>query len=252
MQHQRHQFRHWHRRAFVTVLAENLAYLRARGVTGARVSEKLHHNGRSNQGFQKMAVHLIKAACGDVYFSDSRIRSKLLRFNLRILPGRLERRVTARLSLLREWCAPRIVALVFRTYWNGWVTTARMKELFRKTGQTRSHCLLGCGWDEDSLDHYILCGKLWDFIREPAPSGLGLQGCERSRETILLLAENLSDEAVIKLALALYATYRIVNLIRFSRQADGIDIAKLLKLYANRGADGSRAKQLLHSQATHR
>ena len=38
------------------------------------------------------------------YYRDSRIRAKLVRFRLTILPGHLENRLLARLKTLVAWC----------------------------------------------------------------------------------------------------------------------------------------------------
>ena len=164
-----------------------------------------------------------------------------------ILPGHQERRVLKRFKLLCEWCSPRVFAVVFRTYWNGWVTTARMKELFKTTGQSQKKCILNCGWEEDSLDHYMLCNKYWQFVTTRRPKGLGIPlAMPRSRETVLLLSDCLADEDAVRLALGLYSWYRTLNFIRFSGcSGANVDIPKMLQMWAKRAADNSPAKALL-------
>ena len=121
-----------------------------------------------------------------------------------------------------------------------------MKELFKRTGQDRRHCLLNCGCDEDSVDHYIVCNSYWDFITSRRPRGLGIDGAARNRDTALLLSNALSDEDVVRLALGLYALYRTVNFIRFGCDAYmDVDTQKLLQLFAKHATHNSFTKQLL-------
>ena len=39
------------------------------------------------------------------------------------------------------------------------MTTDRMKALFVDSGQAKNRCLFDCGFDEDTLDHYMLSDK---------------------------------------------------------------------------------------------
>ena len=133
-----------------------------------------------------------------------------------ILPGYLEREVLRVLHAVAERCPPRIFAVVFKTYWNGWVTTMRCKALFLKTGQSSCRCLLGCGWDEDGMGHYILCNAYWSFLRAPRPRGMGI-GLQipRAKESALILSDSIGPDDRIRLALALYALFTCVNMTRF-------------------------------------
>ena len=69
-----------------------------------------------------------------------------------------------------------------------------------------------------------------------------------SHEFTLVLADCLIHDDVIRLALGIYALYRVVNFLRFSKSPhDDVDLQKLLWLFAVRGAEGSKARKLLHA-----
>ncbi len=158
----------------------------------------------------------------------------------------MERQTRKRLNLISHWCAPRVLAVCSRTLWNGWVTSERMEQIFRRTGQYYEGCLFKCGWKEDKLEHYICCSIYWQFVTAGRPTGLGVAACHRSREGALLLSPALVDSDVVRLAVGLYALYRTLNHLRFRQpQVDNICIVKLLLLFAKRGADGSKAAGLL-------
>ena len=137
--------------------------------------------------------------------------------------------------------------MVFRTYWNGWVTTMRCKALFPRTGQSSCRCLLGCGWDEDGLGHYILCNAYWSFLRTPRPRGMGI-GLQipRAKESALILSDSIGADDRIRLALALYALLTFVNMTRFRAMPAEINYTTLLRLLAKRGARGSPSSALLY------
>ena len=70
-----HQFGQWHKRAFVTILAENLASLANQGVTIQRVMSKCEAQSenklqKGSLSFQRHAVEMVKARCAGVYFRD--------------------------------------------------------------------------------------------------------------------------------------------------------------------------------------
>ena len=68
------------------------------------------------------------------------------------------------MRLLSNSCPPRVLAVYFRTLWNGWVTYERMKGLVEKRP-----CILGCGWEDDMVEHHCCCSNrhpacsIWPF-----------------------------------------------------------------------------------------
>ena len=146
-----------------------------------------------------------------------------------------------RMQLISKECPPRVHAVYFRSLWNGWVCYDRMKTLLNQCG-----CLLGCGWDNDALGHYTCCRHYWEFVQAPRPQGLGIITACRSRDFALLVSPKLNNDDAVRLAIGLYALYRTVNHIRFSR-TDGVQLntQKLLRGFARRAVDNHPAKRYL-------
>ena len=224
----RRPFPAWHDRCYFCVLAKAEAELSSKGVDWRVVSSRLKaEGGRRRLSFQRCAEQLIRKTLAAPYFQDARLRAKCVHWKFRILDGHLEQRVMARMRLLHQRCPPRIQAVYFRTLWNGWVCYDRMKRLLKQRG-----CLLGCGWDDDSLFHYGCCGRYWEFIHAPCPRGLGVSTVKRSRDAAFLIASELDDSEVIRLAIGLYALYRTVNTVRFASDGQTFDTSVLLRLHA--------------------
>ena len=112
------------------------------------------------------------------------------------------------LQVLPRLVPPRVLAAVWRLWWNGWCTARRF--------QGKGCCRLGCGGDaEDSIEHYCLCPRLaefaWKFMRVPFH---GLDYCARRRQ-FLLLDSVLPDPAhLTRCALKVAAMYSVLNLAR--------------------------------------
>jgi len=243
LEYGRRPFPDWHNRAYVRVLADVEKLLAENIISVEKVQKMCLKPGHLS--FQALAHKLIKESLFHAHSRDARVRVKLSKFRTSILPGYLDRIVATRFRLVSSWCAPRVVAVVFRTYWNGWVTTARMKSLFSKTGQARKFCLLGCGCEVDSLHHYLLCDVFWAFIRRNRGGGLGMATCLRTWESALLLSSTLSDEDVVRLAAGLYGLYKTLNSIRFCSPCEGFCAPALLSQWTKRGVEGIAAAKSL-------
>ena len=60
-------------------------------------------------------------------------------------------------------------------------------------------------------------------------------GRDRCREVAFMVAHGLDDSEVVRLATGLYALFRVVKTIRFSRSANAaVDIRQLFKLFAKK------------------
>ena len=148
------------------------------------------------------------------------------------------------LKVVGSRCSPRVFFAVFRTYWSGWLTSKRCKKMFIQSGLYTKHCVLQCGMGEDTLCHYILCDRYWQFLRAPRPRGMGIPDyVTRSRESALLLADNISNEDLARLAVALFSQYRTVNAVRFGNITTDLEWTSLLRLWAKNGARGSLDEQ---------
>ena len=239
----RRPFPTWHNRAYVKVLSDAEKLLATKAITVKSVHTFISQVKAVS--FQATAHDLIKTNLFSGPSRDSRLRTKLSRFRVSTLLGHLDRVVASRFHLLSSWCPPRILAAVFRTHWNGWVTTARMKGVFRQSGQTLKHCLLGCGCGEDSLHHYLLCEVFWSFIRRRRGAGLGVTSGARTWDSALLLSSSLSDEDVVRLAAGIYGLYQTVNVLRFHKINEEARVPTLLSVWTTRGMEGSAAARLL-------
>jgi hypothetical protein len=199
------------------------------------------HSGKGAGNFQRIAENMITQAFAAPYFRDARIRAKCYPWKFSILEGRLEGRILSRMRLLATSCPPRIQAVYFRTLWNGWVCYDRMKDLLQQKG-----CLLGCGWDDDALGHYICCNVFWHYARMPRPHGLGLTHVQRGREAAMLVSPSLAEDDVVRMAIGLYALYRTVNYLRFAAPADRPpDVQALLRLFGKKGVQNHPAQRFL-------
>ena len=237
----RRPFPQWHSRCYFTVLAKASEHLRSHGVTIEKVLALQSQPDKIKVSFQHIAEKLIKQAIAAPYYRDTRVRSKLYQWKLSILPGHLENRVMSRMRTIKQHCPPRVLAVYFRSLWNGWVCYERMKKLLMPRP-----CVLGCGWEDDGLDHYLCCGLYWDFVRRARPQGLGISYATRGKDAALLLASDLRDEDIVRMGAGLYALYRTVNHYRFSGQDPGEQsVAKLLKSFSRRALEQSAAFKLL-------
>ena len=110
-------------------------------------------------------------------------------------------------------------------------------------------CVLGCGWEDDELEHYVCCSFFWNFIRKQRPQGLGMTTVPRHRDSTFLLAPQLDDDDAIRMAAGLYALHRTVNHICFSgpvRTAQSEQgTMRLLKAFCRRALEGSDSRRLL-------
>ena len=133
--------------------------------------------------------------------------------------------------------APRVIAAVFGTAWNRWVTARR----FQNRGAQGNLCVLGCGaGTNDSIEHYSRCRVL----RHCHSEHLGVTA-EWLLPIWLGCADQLSDEQRAKGALGVYVSYRLTNLGRntpgFSRQEARDGFRNLVAELAASGCASSTA-----------
>ena len=114
--------------------------------------------------FQAFAEKMIIEQMEKPYYHLPQIRQKLVRWKLLGIPASHERRVMANSALPWSQCHPRVLAIYFKTVWDGWVTDDRMKILRVTSGLTCRPCLLGCGFDVDTVTNYGRCSMFWNFL----------------------------------------------------------------------------------------
>ena len=134
--------------------------------------------------------------------TDSRLRSKLDRWDIPLLPRKRVQRALQRLNTLKKVVPPRVIASIIRTWFNGWCTKHRFQE-------TQEHlCCFGCTSGPDSVEHYSTCSKLAHYaarwLRLPCP-----EDRRERRMQFLLLSPDLTDHTLTIQALHLAACYRI-------------------------------------------
>ena len=135
-----------------------------------------------------------------------RLRTRMCRWDLPGLPGRVFRRVHLNLQRLRLLVTPRTAAAVFSTLLNRWVTARRMRTLDGRSGS----CLFGCTAENmDSIEHYLRCPifRAWYQRRLPYAGFI-------PQPQDFLLATNLSNSQLQLLAVTVYVAYRTTNHLR--------------------------------------
>ena len=74
---------------------------------------------------------------------------------------------------------------------------------------------------------------------------MGLSPAFRSAEAALLVHKGLPDEDRVRMALGLYSLHRTVQVCRHAPKHDSLDRKRLFKIYLQRAADNSKARNLL-------
>ena len=215
-------FGEWHDKSFVTVLQQNNDELLRIGAVDKY--RRLMHITSDTTAIQARMREAI-ASLDSKYQVMERIRHKFARWQLAILPGHIPARVLRTLHLIGGRCRPCVLAMLFRTMWNGWPTTARMK-------QREGLCVLGCPNALDRIEHYAVCPATWSYLSLPAPAGLGLDRRLRCIDAFLCIASGMSDQEKVQMATAVYAVARTVHQCRL---APDTQPRPLLRLHANFG-----------------
>ena len=227
--HLQRPFGDWHYCSFVQTLRQNMLDLQAIGITRSSVRRSLARLIPSTaQSFQTSARIAIKLASLD-FDSSNRIRHKFRRWKLNILPGHIAGRVTRALLIIASRCRPCVLAAVWRTMWNGWPTSARMRSM---AGNGEGTCALGCRAAADRIEHYAVCPVLWHCFAAPTPIGLGLVRQLQCLEGFLCIAHEMSDSERAQMAVGVYAAARTVHT---RKDAPTADPRVLLRLHAKFG-----------------
>ena len=203
------------------------------------------HVRRSFQG--QVLQRLIK---GEVYFHEHVLRTKLKRWKLNTVPeGTLSRRSARLLRNASGLVAPRVVLVLFRTWFNGWCTARRFQI-------RQACCLFGCRAslpDEclDCIEHYAHCPVVAEFAtqRLQLPASL-----VKNMLAFLCLNINVDDETYVLQLLLLYAVYTASNCIRFAKPPLKVaSMQELLLQYVHQGAGQlSFPQQVVHKLVTQR
>jgi hypothetical protein len=212
----RRPFGVWHSKSFFKILLDNKTELERNGATTEcihKAAKKAHRFGKKKEknAFQKVARKVIKARC-QPFDAEDRIRTKIRRWGLKGPPAHVARRIANNLKIVGRRCRPCVAGMFFRTLWNGWPTTARMRSM--KGAPQTGECLLGCLHGDDKIEHYLVCEQAWTELTKPQPQGIGLSFARRTRESMLLAERGLDESEVAKIARAVYAIARTVHCVR--------------------------------------
>ena len=117
--------------------------------------------------------------------------------------GIVARRIMRNVEALRGKCRPCVIATFFRTLWNGWAASARMRSMQGSDG-TRG-CRFGCTNCEDRVEHYLLCRRMLSVLMKVPLYSLALSISRRSMQAMLLADGGLGETEKIAIARACYA-----------------------------------------------
>ena len=219
----------WHNNSFVAILQRNKDDLQSKGVTASAIKAQTAANASHKPDAFQSATRKAIVQAERIYNIDNRIRHKFKRWKLDILPGHVPARVKRTLNLVGTHCRPCIVAMLWRTMWNGWPTSARMRQL---NNSIIGRCALGCRDSEDRVEHYAVCPIAWRFLGAPIPAGLGLSTRLKSLAGFLCIADGMQPHEKTCMAIGVYAVARTVHQ---CKEAPTLAAAPLLRLNAKFG-----------------
>ena len=166
-------WREWFGSAYVLNLDAALVYFADRGQGPLALEARLAGGAarpwprelaeKVRRGFQGAARAALKAgnAAARAAAVERRFRHKMQRWAIALFPRVRVRRCLAAMAVLRSSCPPRVCAAVWRTWWNGWVTSRRMQRGQGGLAGCAFGCV-GCG-AEDSIEHYASCQAVSQF-----------------------------------------------------------------------------------------
>jgi hypothetical protein len=233
--HLRRPFGTWHNRSIFKILLDNKMELDQAGATLKDIRKKVKHGSQlhdkkekkmRNDSFQRVARKLIKERL-QPFDSVERIRRLIKRWKLKDPPGRVAQRIANNMMVVQRICRPCAAGMFFRTLWNGWPTSARMRSM--QGAATTGGCLLGCQNGEDRIEHYLVCEQMWQELQKIPPQGIGLSTARRTRESMLLAERGLDTADIAKIANACYAIARTVHCVRTHGRVK--NVAHILRMF---------------------
>ena len=172
--------------------------LRRKAATG-----RLHEDQYIKCNFQRVAYEQLLKASPEHQDAHERIRAKLKRWQVSLVPRLAADRSRSLLFRLKRLVQPRVQAAAWKTLWNGWCTRRR----FQQAGT----CLV-CDsvTARDCIEHYAFCGVFQEF----RCNTLHLPRV-RSLDQFLMLEHTAWDDTRLILeAVALFALYACFNFVR--------------------------------------
>ena len=181
------------------------------------------------------------------YDPAKRTNEKIRRCRLKTKNVDTAARIVENMKTIGQYCRPCVVGACFRTMWNGWPTTARMRSM--RHAAPVGQCVFGCHEQEDRIEHYLICNQVWEVISRRPPTGLGLRLERRNIESMLLAAWDLTLKEKLAAAIACYAVARTAACIRWNGDAHTCKVS--LRLFMSEGLKGSCARKEIAATILH-
>jgi hypothetical protein len=229
MEFLRRPFGTWHQQSFYKILNDNRIELDKVGVTVA--AKRSAGDVSREQQVQNVARRAIKTAANP-YNVEMRVRKKIQRWKLQGPEAIVACRIIRNCAVVGAKCRPCIAGTFFRTLWNGWPTTWRMRTM--PGAADIRPCLLGCASACDRIEHYLVCPIAWGVLQ--THRGIELHWGRKCLQAMFLALGGLEEREVMAIAIAVYAIARTVQPLR----AHECSTEPLLKLHLNEGLKGRR------------
>ena len=197
-------------------------------------ADKWHNKDQHHADtIQKMARQEILSRTM-TYNLEFRVRKKMQRWRFNGSDAIVASRVIQNLQIIGKRCRPCVIGSFFKTFWNGWPTTWRMRSA-PNASEVRS-CVMGCSPSAvDKIEHYLICPVAWNVLQ--THWRIQLNPSRRSVQGMLLAEKGLDETEMALIAVSVYAIARTVQALRARHDCEA---APLLKLYIEEGRRGLR------------
>ena len=161
------------------------------------------------------------------YNHEEFLRRRLKRWKFQTPIGIICRRATTKIGIIFSLVSPRVAAVVFRTWLNGWCTGRRFQNPALK-------CQLACSPNaDDSIEHYMRCPVVAGFSQACLHLDANTGDIAQS---FMCLDKNEDDGTVVLRALLVYATYCATNGMRHSSaRGSSLNMQELLLQHVHQG-----------------
>ena len=215
----------WHRQSFVTLLRNNERELARAGIT---IRDLLMETAKGASSFQRKAREQIVKNVSR-YDLESRIRHRISRWRFADPPAHVTSRCIRLFEILKKKSSPAVCAGYLRALFNGWPTSARMRNMKGQSGT--SACFFGCSARaEDRIEHYACCSMLWKFRETPMPAGPGLRRAHKGINGFFGMIKSMSESERIRAATAVHITGKILMYRRKGLLTEGCDLTQALRM----------------------
>ena len=219
----------WHQQSFYKILLDNVAHLEGYGLNMSAIYAKAktcNDNTPRKKKLQAMIRLEIRPLIAP-YNLEFRVREKIQRWRLEGPEATVADRIIRNCMTAGTKCRPCVAGTFFRTLWNGWPTSRRMRTASNATGVCS--CLFGCTRARDELEHYLVCPVPWRIL--PHFPGVELNARRKTLQSMLLAEKGLDIHEIAAIAVGVYAIARTLHTVR----RDGGEAAPLMRLHLQEG-----------------